>query len=1410
MNAFGAKKWDDTMMRGLIFCFLSLSVLFFAADSCAYQVKRVISGTIALGTTEVVTLDLDDLNGNATPHESSADTKLGYSTPGVSDPAREVLDTSKCLIFITVSSTSANSHTVADVFAVLDDETNISFIRYTGTAATVDYTIVEFISGVTVVSGITVFGDGNNAAARSKTITFTANFDLTRTFPIINWKSYTNAGSTTGDDVYQFTAEFIATNKLKIQRSESANARRADMFYQIVTFDEDILVQSGAEQMANNSATHTVNLSGSYTSVNTAKSFLLTYFRAGHLDGGTSSSVDGNEALSYVDGAVTNATTLTFSRGGTSTDADEDPRFVWYLVEFKDEAYVQGNRVAISSATGADADQTVASTTLDRIFPIISTSYASATANTSGVDEVFVRARMKNATTLSLVREGTFSANTNVSHYAVELPPLKVIQPDGGETLTVGVPYNIQWEAAKDLTMGGTCNGTNHRLTLEAYVSGTWQIIDNTDTTTTVCADAGTYSWTPPATMGGQNVIGNAVKIRISSQQITGRNFDVSNGDFTITGSLALTSPVGSDVWAIGDNRSITWNRAGNLGNIRIFYSINGGADGYPDPSQLIATVGANDADPNSYAWNPVPDLPYAQMKIKIQQDSDLVTAGYQGTGGLAAISSSSPGNFEIRPSITVVNPVDTDSFVVGRIQTIEWASTGTVPNVNLYYNPGGTGYVALPGVTNPVTGTTCGSNKCYDWTLSPSTVQNANVKLKIEKSDNSNVVDEGPDAGDGTFSIVAGVAIANPPTTQLLRVGDMVNIDWTHPGGLGNLSVKYTTNWTTCESQSKPVNDVCWGWVTMTTPTAASNLNPGVSGGTYSWQVPDIIGNNIGILLQEDANPTLVYDKRGPFTVKGKIVVNTPDGTAALRVGSTSNISWDAFGSIGQVYISLAKDGVSYTVPIVDGTMYVLAGTCNPLVVDASAQSYIWGRSDVYTDLGCTTPAGTIPDEQCSTGTCKVKVYKTTEPDPTTGAADESVAFKLVGNISNVVLDNSVYLIGNTATISWDVAPASWSTGVTIKRSNNGSTWTPIPGPQLTPSTPTAANGTAGVQWVIPNEDLIYPTMQIRVEQTSDAATTYADSGQFQIKGNIDITRPSENGGDPLLTWECGTQENITWNVLGASMGGVDITYSKNSGNDLYINVIDNSGSVSSQTGSYAWTIPSNSGIGSDSVFKSGDNGKNTDVRIKVASHDDPASVFSTSAQPLTIKSRFTTLVPNGGNITVGDPFNITWITQGDVPTVKVLYSTDGGSTWGGTITASSTNAGGFLWDPVNCPLDNDIKVKVESTSHTDINLSSAQNITSKGKLDITTPSIANVGASALVPGEVFRINWTTNGGLGSNVGLVDVYFAADGSTFGSAIASVDTASANFYDWTGPAGVAIPGTTNKIKIIDNDDSTVS
>lgn len=229
----------------------------------------------------------------------------------------------------------------------------------------------------------------------------------------------------------------------------------------------------------------------------------------------------------------------------------------------------------------------------------------------------------------------------------VPAPDIKVVSPNGGETVQSGTNYEIRWtsENVENVKIEYTING-----------GAVWNTIISTT------PSIGTYVWMNiPSTNSLQ------CKIRVSDAQ-NGTPFDLSDQNFQITNlvvkSVKLISPNGGENWEAGTKHNITWNSS-NISKVKIELTTDQG---------LGWNVIANDLTGGAFDWNISETLNSTQCQIRISDATDN------------NISDISDAVFIISPKkfITVTGPV-TRIYKSNEPIIITWLSGG-IEKVGIRY----------------------------------------------------------------------------------------------------------------------------------------------------------------------------------------------------------------------------------------------------------------------------------------------------------------------------------------------------------------------------------------------------------------------------------------------------------------------------------------------------------------------------------------------------------------------------------------------------------------------------------------------------------------------------------------------------------------------------------------------------
>lgn len=342
------------------------------------------------------------------------------------------VDTTKSFLVYSLSlndSAAINSQVSGEI----TNATTLTFYRYTTAAVniTIKWYVAEFVSGVTVQRG--------TATTSSSPFNVTINsVNTAKSFPIIN--GYTRDGQTYGADDFEKAKITSATNLELTQVSSSLNST---LRWQVVEYT-DATVQTGDVSFitTDSSKTATVN------SVDPAKSWLLYTY--------TTDSNAANISNIFIQGTITNSTTLTFNKDGTGNNNN----LTWYLVTFNDETTVQSG--SQNFATG-DTQKNVTITSVDTARSIAAAGSWYHRGGKSGLttdDNVgmgSVTLDLTSATNLQLTR-GTSGSTADIGWFVVQFDNKGYVK-DSSSNSNSGAPSGttyIQGKIGKARSFNGS------------------------------------------------------------------------------------------------------------------------------------------------------------------------------------------------------------------------------------------------------------------------------------------------------------------------------------------------------------------------------------------------------------------------------------------------------------------------------------------------------------------------------------------------------------------------------------------------------------------------------------------------------------------------------------------------------------------------------------------------------------------------------------------------------------------------------------------------------------------------------------------------------------------------------------------------------------------------------------------
>ncbi len=433
----------------------------------------------------------------------------------------------------------------------------------------------------------------------------------------------------------------------------------------------------------------------------------------------------------------------------------------------------------------------------------------------------------------SRVRLSTLTSHLScISDNNFRIRDLSVYAPNGRENWVIGTQQMIFWDSTI----------VNVPMTIELnrnYPAGSWeQLYTNT-------TNDGWESWT---------VVGPAsTNSRIRIRSANGRNFDISDSNFSITaGTPRISFPVGGELLTAGRDTVVTWVSNGNTDLIRIELNRS-----YPTGTwERLA-----DSLPNNGRWNWSINGPRAvsgRVRIVTIPGNVVSMSGYE---------------FSIR-DIVVYVPNGHEDWATGTIHQIFWDSTTTTLPVTIELNrnyPTGTWESLFTNVTN---------SGWHNWTTSGTATQSARIRIRTANN-------RCFDVSDSNFTIhYTNPALGFPYSSDVVVAGTTRAITWTTAGLPGYVRLQLnrsypSTSWTTL-ADSIP-NNGSWNWQISGPNTTTARIR--------------LISLVSGLIDTSDGN-FLINDIR----------LTAPIGGANWFIGNTESIVWNVNSTTQPLIIELNR----------------------------------------------------------------------------------------------------------------------------------------------------------------------------------------------------------------------------------------------------------------------------------------------------------------------------------------------------------------------------------------------------------------------------------------------------------------------------------------------------------------------
>jgi photosystem II stability/assembly factor-like uncharacterized protein len=380
------------------------------------------------------------------------------------------------------------------------------------------------------------------------------------------------------------------------------------------------------------------------------------------------------------------------------------------------------------------------------------------------------------AARIKIVSADGFLADTSGS-FSIVAPRLEIIQPNGGEALSISYPYSIQWSR---LAASGAVRIEVNRN----WPSSTWEML--TDTVT-----SNSFNWFVPPPENSSNRIRLS---RVSRPEIG----DTSSANFSITvAGLWVTTPNGGDTLVVDQSTVLRWRRVNISGPVSVTLNRN-----YPDGAwETIA--GSVSAD--SLVWT-VTGTPTLAARVRVTLLSNPM---------FTDVSDDNVGIYN--PALILKNPVAGDTLLVGSQCEISWTRIGVTGKVHVYVKrnwPSG-GWEAI--AYNQY-------GDSYLWIVTSPTASAARIRVL------SGVNSSWGDTTDGGVAIVQPSLVLNAPAGgEVWPLGAAATIRWTRTNAPGQVDVFLSRNATSgpWESIGSSFSDsLVWGIAGDTTSRARIKIS--------------------------------------------------------------------------------------------------------------------------------------------------------------------------------------------------------------------------------------------------------------------------------------------------------------------------------------------------------------------------------------------------------------------------------------------------------------------------------------------------------------------------------------------------------------------------------------------------------
>jgi hypothetical protein len=424
-------------------------------------------------------------------------------------------------------------------------------------------------------------------------------------------------------------------------------------------------------------------------------------------------------------------------------------------------------------------------------------------------------------------------------------PTVKVVRPNGGEGLGIGLIDTVRWNASDNVAVDSLS------IDYSTNAGTLWKLISTGE------ANDGKCPWLIP------NEPSDSCLVRITAfDRSLLQTTDVSDSLFKIGDDIkplvSIVAPNGGESFTPGQLDTIRWLAwdANGVDSVNLFYTT--------DSAKTWVVISRGEKNDSNYVWT-VPNKPSNGCKVKAEAFDPAGNSG----------SDDSNAYFKIRdlvpPDVTLVVPNGGEQWEVGTIEQIQWIATDNVrvDSLSIYYS-----LTKTPPLYIRVTRGEK-NDSSYDWSIHGPLSDSCLVRIIAY------------DFGSITDTTAPTVSVVHPNGGEDLNGGSMDTIRWIAADNylIDSIGIYYSSN-----------NGASWNVISIGEKNDSA----------YVWQVPAITSDSCLVRIRaidhrlnlgEDQSNSVfrISDKSGPA-----VQVVSPNGGETLNVNEEDTIKWvatDLFG---------------------------------------------------------------------------------------------------------------------------------------------------------------------------------------------------------------------------------------------------------------------------------------------------------------------------------------------------------------------------------------------------------------------------------------------------------------------------------------------------------------------------------